>query len=592
MNTLNTKDFTTRPVIAGTRGMVTAGHYLAAAAGFRILEQGGNAIDAAAGMVFCLNLLEPHNCGLGGEVPVLVYSAKEKKVHAISGQGSAPAEMTLEWFQHNHINLIPGDGLLPAMVPSVVGTMGEALARFGTMTFGQVLQPALELAEEGFPMYPSLAGAIEQNAARYASDYPGTAALYLKQGRALAEGELLSNPEWARVLRRMTDAERRALSRTRTAGIAAACDEFYRGETAARIADFLAGASVKDATGMANKGFLTRLDLANWKASVEDPVAFNYRGLDVFKCPPWCQGPVFLQQLALLEGFDLKEMGHNSAEYLHTLIECAKLAFADREAYYGDPKFDRVPLDVLLSKEYNQARRGLVGPEASRELRPGETAPGKGKPPVQDYSDVAADAEYARQHAHDTTHCDAVDKWGNMISATPSGGWIQSSPVIPGVGFPLGTRGQMFYLNPRRPNTLQPGKRPRTTLTPSLVLKDGFPYLAFGTPGGDQQDQWTLQFFLNVVDFEMGLQRAIDAPTVHTAHFPSSFYPRKAEPNVMVVEGRIPEEIRDALAARGHEIRVGGDWEHGRVMAVRMRPSGVMEAAASPRDRMAYAIGW
>jgi len=310
----------------------------------------------------------------------------------------------------------------------------------------------------------------------------------------------------------------------------------------------------------------------------------------VFKCPAWTQGPVFLQQLALLEGFDLKSLGHNTPEYLHTLIECAKLAFADREAYYGDPAFDKVPLVALLSPAYSEARRALVTAEASKEFRPGDA--GQGVPAIHDWTDVKADNEHARVHVHDTTHCDAIDRWGNMVAATPSGGWIQSSPVIPGVGFPLGTRGQMFSLNPRRANALKPGKRPRTTLTPSLALRDGRPWMVFGTPGGDQQDQWTLQFFLNVVEHGMDMQEAIDAPTVHTAHFPSSFHPRGAELNKMYCEGRVPAETRDALVAKGHEVGVDEDWAHGRVMGARINANGVIEGAASPRDRMAYAIGW
>jgi len=583
-------DFTTRPVIQGTRGVVTAGHYLAAAAGFRILEQGGNAVDAAAAMTFCLTLIEPHNCGLGGEVPVLIYSAREKRVHAISGQGSAPAAMTIEWFRRNLIDIVPGDGMLPAMVPAVVGTWALALDRFGTMTFRQVLQPAIELAEEGFPVYPVLHFQIAANADRFRRDYPGTAALWLRDGEAPAVGEIVSNPAWAEVLRRMGTAEERAVTRTRTAGIEAAREAFYQGETAARVCDFVASTVVPDATGTPRKGFLTRGDLAGWRAAAEAPAVRGYRGIEVCKCPSWTQGPVFLQQLALLEGFDLKALGHNSPEYLHTLIECAKLAFADREAYYGDPAFDKVPLGVLLSPEYNEARRGLVGAEASKEFRPGDG--GGGIPAIEDWLDIKADNEYARMHAHDTTHCDAIDRWGNMVSATPSGGWIQSSPVIPGVGFPLGTRGQMFSLNPRRANALRPGKRPRTTLTPSLALRDGRPWMVFGTPGGDQQDQWTLQFFLNVVEFGMDLQEAIDAPTVHSAHFPSSFHPRGAELNKMYCEGRIPAGTRDALAARGHEVGVSGDWVHGLVTAARLNDTGVLEAAASPRYRTAYAIGW
>jgi gamma-glutamyltranspeptidase/glutathione hydrolase len=313
---------------------------------------------------------------------------------------------------------------------------------------------------------------------------------------------------------------------------------------------------------------------------------------------------VFLQQLAILEGFDLAALGHNSADYLHVLIESAKLGFADREAYYGDPLFDRVPLDVLLSKAYAGKRRGLIATQASREMRPGDV--GGGVPTYATF-DVAADNRRALRvaarsvrdlglgHAHvgDTTHLDAVDREGNMVAATPSGGWIGSSPVIQGLGFPLGTRGQMFYLNPQRPNALAPRKRPRATLTPSLVTRQGEPYMVFGTPGGDAQDQWTLQFFLNVVVFGMNLQEALDAPTVHSIHFPSSFYPRTAYPGRVEIEGRISPEVIAGLERRGHEVGLLDGWANGKVMGIRFdRARGVIQGAVSPRRNIGYALGW
>jgi len=308
--------------------------------------------------------------------------------------------------------------------------------------------------------------------------------------------------------------------------------------------------------------------------------------------------------LAILEGFDLAALGHNSADYLHVLIESAKLGFADREAYYGDPLFDRVPLDVLLSRAYAGKRRGLIGTLASREMRPGDV--GGGVPTYATF-DVAADnrralgvaARSVRDlglgHAHvgDTTHLDAVDREGNMVAATPSGGWIGSSPVIQGLGFPLGTRGQMFYLNPQRPNALAPRKRPRATLTPSLVTRQGEPYMVFGTPGGDAQDQWTLQFFLNVVVFGMNLQEALDAPTVHSIHFPSSFYPRTAYPGRVEIEARIPREVIAELERRGHEVGLLDGWANGKVMGIRLdRARGVIQGAVSPRRNIGYAFGW
>jgi len=453
--------FTTRPVIMGTRGVVASGHYLATAAGFRIMEQGGNAIDAAAAMCFCLNLLEPQSNGIGGEVPTLIYSARERKAVAISGMGWSPKELTIDWCRDNGIDLIPGDGYLPACVPAVVDTWATAVARYGNLSFSQVLQPAVELAEDGFPMYETLESSFD----KFNQRYPTTAEVYYPGGRVPETGEVWRNPDFAATLRTMAEAEDGAKGKGRTAGIEAARDAFYKGPVAERIAEFIAANPIEDASGSAHTGLLSYDDMAEWRATVEEPVSYNYNGLEVHKCPPWTQGPVFLQQLAILDGFDLRSMGHNSAEYLHTCIEAAKLAFADREAYYGDPAFDNVPFDVLLSEGYNGGRRGLIGDDASMDMRAGDS--GNGVPPYAavDVGDdnrralgVAATAvqDLGLGHAHvgDTTHLDAVDIEGNMVAATPSGGWIGTSPVIKGLGFPIGTRGQMFYLNADRHNAL------------------------------------------------------------------------------------------------------------------------------------------
>ncbi len=578
--------FTTRPVILGRRGVVTAGHYLAAVAGFRMMEMGGNAIDAGVATGFALEVLEPHLTGIGGEVPILVYSARQKRAVAISGQGCAPRAATIDWFRGQGIGMIPGDGLLAATVPAAPGTFIEALARFGTLSLAQVLAPALSLARDGFPMYRSLRDNLAGHAARYREEWPSTARVWLPEGRVPEVGEALRQPDWADTFARLVRAEGDACHRGRAAGLEAARAEFYEGETAGRIAAFARDTRVRDATGSEHAGLLAYEDLAGWRARVEDPVRTTYRGLEVLKCGPWTQGPVFLQQLNLLEGFDLAGLGHNTADTIHTIVEAAKLAFADRERYYGDPEFDAVPLDVLLSKEYAAQRRSLVDPaRASLEMRWGEM------PPAPEHAGRPGGCGDA--YHGDTTHLDAIDHEGNMISATPSGGWIPSSPVIDGLGFPLGTRAQMFFLEPGRPNALQPGKRPRTTLTPSLALKGGRPWMAFGTPGGDQQDQWTLQFLLNVVDFGMDLQAAVDAPTFHTQHFPSSFYPRDAHPGRVGIEARIPEEVRRALADRGHEIVVSDDWAHGRVLGIRYHAeTGLIAGAASPRLETGYCIGW
>jgi gamma-glutamyltranspeptidase/glutathione hydrolase len=577
----------------GRRGVVASGHYLATVAGFRIMEQGGNAVDVAAAMCFCLNLLEPQHNGIGGEVPTLIYVAKERKAFAICGLGWSPQAFTIEWCRAHGIDLIPGDGYLPACVPAVVDTWATAVARFGTMSLSQVLWPAIELAEDGFPVYQELHDYLAAHVDQFTARYPTTGQVYYPDGCVPEVGEIFRNPDWANTLKLMCRAEAAAQHKGRTAGIEAARDVFYKGEIAERIVDFITTHPVEDASGSTHAGLLSYDDVAEWHATVEEPVTLNYRGLDVHKCSSWTQGPVFLQQLAILEGFDLQAMGHNSADYLHTWIECAKLAFADREAYYGDPRFDEVPFEVLLSKEYAAGRRGLIGAQASWELRPGDA--GRGVPDYVTF-DVAEDNRRTLDvaaHAGDTTHLDAVDREGNMVAATPSGGWISSSPVVEGLGFPLGTRGQMFYLNPQRPNALAPRKRPRATLTPSLVTQDGDPFMVFGTPGGDCQDQWTLQFFLNYVDFYLTIQQALDAPTVHSAHFPSSFYPREAHPGRVVAEGRIPREVIAELERHGHEVVVTDGWVNGKVMGIRYdRERGVIRGGVSPRGIVGYALAW
>lgn len=579
-----------RPAVMGRRGVIASGHYLASAAGFRVMEQGGNAFDAAVASGFCLNLLEPHQNGLGGEAPTVVYPAKEKKAFAVSGMGWSPKALTIGWCKEHGIDMIPGNGYLPACVPAMVDTWATLLARWGTMSLAQVLAPAIELAEEGFPLYPELRTFFVDNRARLIDLYPTTAEVFLRDGQVPEVGEIIRNPSLANTLRLMCRAEEEAKHKGRVAGIEAARDVFYKGEIAERIIEFTASNPVEDASGKAHTGLLSYEDFAEWHAQVEEPASIDYRGLTVHKCSSWTQGPVLLQQLATLEGFDLKAMGPCSAEYIHTWIECAKLAFADREAYYGDPLFDDVPFDVLLSKRYADGRRGLIGSEASMDLRPGDV--GRGIPDYVTF-DVREDNKDAlARYSGDTTHVEVVDREGNMVSATPSGGWIHTSPVIPGLGFPLGTRGQMFYLNPDRPNALEPRKRPRATLTPSLVTKNGEPYMTFGTPGGDGQDQWTCQFFINYVDFGMDLQQALDGLHFGTSHFPSSFYPRAACPGVITLDNRTPPEVVEELKKRGHKVGLG-PYEGLKMTAIRFDGDrGVITGGVCSNPTTAYAMGW
>jgi len=578
-----------RPMIMATRGVVSSGHYLATEIGVGILRRGGNAFDAAAAVGFALALLKPHQNGIGGEVPMVVYSAVEGKAWAVSGHGVAPAAATTGKFRELGIELIPGDGFLPAVVPPAVSSWIVLLERFGTLRLADVLGPAAELAERGFPMYDALHGSIANAAKRFRTEWPTSAETFLPGGKAPAAGTVWANPGWAATFRLLIEAE--AAHDDRAAGLAAAHDVFYRGEIAERIVAFASSTAVRDASGRSHKALLSIEDLAGFRAHVEEPVSTTYGGATVYKCAPWTQGPVLCQSLNLVEQFDLKAMRRNSADYIHTVVECMKLAYADREFYYGDPKFADVPLDRLLGKEYAADRAKLVDPSAaSLELRPG----GRDAIRAQSIADVNATfATPSGPSDGDTTKLEVIDAAGNMVSATPSGGWLPSSPVIPGMGFPLGTRGQMFSLVEGHPNCLAPGKRPRSTLTPSLATRDGQPWMTFGSPGGDSQDQWALQFFLNVVEFGMGLQEAVEAPTFWSFHFPNSFYPRAARPGVLCVETRIPKKVRDELARRGHEVEAPGAWAGGNTLAASIDPqTGVLSAAASPRLEPAHAAGF
>jgi gamma-glutamyltranspeptidase/glutathione hydrolase len=577
-------------MIMATRGVVAAGHYLAAEAGIHVLRQGGNAMDAAAAVGFALGVLEPHQNGIGGEVPTLVYSAAEGRVYAVSGHGVAPAAATIARYREMGVDdLIPGDGFLPALVPPVVATWIKVLERFGTLRLADVLTPAMELAEKGFPIGNALHGTMAAHAERFQSEWPSSAAVYLPGGGAPRPGAIWRQPDLALTFRKLIEAE--GSLGDRLSGLRAAGERFYEGDIAEAIVRFASSTPVRDASGREHTALLTKGDFAAFEARVESPVMAPYRGLEIHKCSTWTQGPVLLQTLRLLEGFPLAEMGHNSAEYIHTVVECMKLAYADREFYYGDPEFGDVPIERLLSTEYAAQRRALVDmARASMLLRPGGFEPVRAAS-VADVLKPFRGGATEGPGAGDTTKLEVADCQGNMVSATPSGGWLMSSPVVPGVGLPLGTRGQMFSLTEGHPNSLQPGKRPRTTLTPSIATRGGQAYLAFGSPGGDSQDQWALQFLLNVMEFGMSPQEAAEAPTFCTGHVPSSFYPRRAEPGVLYVEGRIPDAVRMGLQNRGHIVKVSGNWSSQNVLAA-MSDGGLLSAAASPRMETGYAIGW
>jgi len=605
---------TTRPQLAGTFGMVASTHWLASAAGMAVLEKGGNAFDAAVATALVLQVVEPHLNGPGGEVPVIGFDAAAGEVFVLDGQGPAPAAATLAAFESLGLDLVPGTGLLAACVPAAFGTWMLLLERYGQLHLREVMEYAIGYARDGYPMLATASATIEAVAGTFRDHWPTSAEIYLAAGRP-APGARFANPALAAFYSRVL-AEAEAAGASRDRQIEAARRTFYEGFVAEAIAAYLDRAEVMDVSGRPHRGLLAGQDLADWRAGVEAPVTFDYAGLTVCKTGPWGQGPVFLQQLALLSGFDLAGMGATSADLIHTVVECAKLAFADREAWYGDPRASDVPVDALLSPEYASARRRLIGAEASGELRPG--SPGDVVARLPGYAlagfsgSAASGAAGARGHdagageptagtaarvvpvpelgPGDTCHLDVADSFGNLVSATPSGGWLQSSPVIPGLGFCLGTRAQMFSLTPGFASTLAPGRRPRTTLSPSLALRDGEPYLSFGTPGGDQQDQWTLTFFLNHVLFGMNLQEAIDAPGFHTDHFPSSFYPRGSVPRSLSVEARAGEQVIAELRRRGHQVEVTPPWSLGRVSAV-ARDGGFLYAGANPRGMQGYAVG-
>jgi gamma-glutamyltranspeptidase/glutathione hydrolase len=589
----------TRPELTGDFGMVASTHWLASAVGMSMLERGGNAFDAAVAAGFTLQVVEPHLNGPGGEGPMLVRRAGSDDVEVIAGQGPAPAGATIEHFTSLGLDLVPGTGHLAACVPGAFDAWLTLLERYGTLSVSDVLAPAISYARNGYPVLPAIARTIGRVEQLFVEHWPTSAAVYLHDGTAPAAGSRLRNPVLADTYERIATP---AAGVERAAGIAAARDAFYRGFVAEAIDEFVR-APAMDTSGTPHAGVLSADDLAGWSTPVERPVTLDFGRYRVAKTAPWGQGPVLLQQLALLAGFDLADTGPTDPQLVHTVVEAAKLAFADREAFYGD--VPDVPIDVLLSPGYNDDRRKLIGSTASGELRPGTPAgrspvlpgpvqgtgaPGVGEPTV-DALDIEPQVDARGATRGDTCHIDVVDAAGNMISATPSGGWLQSSPVIPALGFGLGTRAQMFWLEPGLPNSLGPGKRPRTTLTPSMAWRDGEPYLAFGTPGGDQQDQWQLPFFLFHAVFGMNLQEAIDAATWHTTHFPSSFYPRESEPRGVVAERRLGRPALDELGRRGHVVTEADGWSLGRLSAVSRSSDGFLRAGANARGAQGYAAG-
>jgi gamma-glutamyltranspeptidase/glutathione hydrolase len=586
--------FTTRPELKGAFGVVSSTHWLASQCAMTVLDRGGNAFDAAVAGGFVLQVVEPHLNGLGGEVPIVLWDASRQKVEVICGQGPAPVAATVDRIRDLGLADIPGTGLVAACVPGAFGGWMALLRDHGTWRVREVLELAIGYAETGYPLLPRIAAVIGLVEPLFREHWTTSAAVYLGGGAPRA-WERFRNRDLAATYRRLVQ-EADASGAERESQIEAALRAFYAGFVAESV-ERHCSVSALDSSGVEHAGLLTASDMGAFSARHEAPVTAGLGEWTVAKCGPWSQGPVFLQQLLLLERCDVGSAGFLSADHVHLVTECAKLAFADREAWYADPDFVSVPMDALLSVEYADRRRRLIDGRASLELRPGSPSGDVPRLPRRESLEVTtghwtgAGAQSLGVTRGDTCHIAVADRHGNLVACTPSGGWLQSSPVIDGLGFCLGTRAQMFNLDLDHPNHVEGGKRPRTTLSPSLGLHNGEPRLAFGTPGGDQQDQWTLEFFLAHAVFGLDLQSAIDAPMFHTSHFPSSFAPHASHPGRLHIEP-VADAVMDELRKRGHEVITEDAWTLGRTCVVgRDSVTGFLSAAANPRGGQAYAVG-
>lgn len=565
---------TMRPVITGRQYAVSSMKHQATEAAVRILEAGGNAFDAAVAGQAILALVDPASNEYGSDAVVLIYDAKTKKVVSINAEGTAPKLATIEWYQEHQGGKIPvDDGLLSATVPGVVDAWFTLLDRWGTMSFAQVLQPAIELAEQGFVLPEGLAASI---AGRKLQKYPTSVKLYWPGGAPPKAGDLFRNPDAARTLRRLVEAEQQAVSKGRHEGLTAARDRFYKGDIAKTMAEF----------SEQNGGLFRYDDFASYTATVETPVSTTYRGYEVYKNPSASQGPAELFALNILEGFDLKAMKHNSAAFIHTSAEATKLAFADREKFLGDMDFITIPYEGLLSKAYAAERRALIDPDhASLELRPGN--PSKYMKGTAADPPITVTTKGDADHLGDTSYLAVVDKDRNMVSFEPSlhSSW-GTGMVMADLGFILNCRGDYYSLNPGEANALAPGKRPRSTLQSTLVMKDGQPFMVLGSPGGDDQVMRTMETLINVIDFGMNVQQAIEAPRWATRSFPASPFPHTMYPGDLSIEPRISDTVKAALVAKGHKFpqRPPGAWSMGSLAAVVIDArTGTVSAGADPR---------
>lgn len=571
---LPTESTTFHPRLLGTRGAVASNSNLSASAGADILKAGGNAIDAAVAATFVEGLVNPQMHTIGGECPLLVRLAGERRVIAVNGNMAAPARATPEAFRARGLADVPDSGILAAGVPAAFGALITALARWGTMPLAEVIAPALALAKDGFPVSEGLRNQHKYGIAamqpRFEAEWPGSARLYVPGGRVPEVGERFRNEALARTFD--------YLARARDP-----LEAFYQGDVAAEIAKF----------SRDRDGLLAREDLAAFETRIEEPASVKLGDTELFKTGFWSQGPAELQALALMWQFDLKSIGFGTPDYCHLLIEAMKLAYADREQYYGDPSKTWVPGELLLSEAYTRQRAALIDMRhASRELRPGDGRRNAARLPE--------DEKLApKDWGAGTVHVDAVDAQGNMASFTPSGAWISSAEVIEPLGFPLSVRMMTFYLGPaHHPNVVAPFKRPRTTLTPSMAFRNGKPWMAFGTMGGDNQGQWLLQFYLCRAAFGMSIPEAIEAPRLSSEHTPGFFAPHASAPNRVRIEPRFGPQVLAELRRRGHDLDVAPDWTEGFVSCASYdEDSGLIEAGCDPRGAKshcfpAFAMAW
>jgi len=570
-----------RPTVMGMQGVVASGHYLASLAAQRILDRGGNAIDAGVAAGLCTCVLQTDMVDLAGVAPIIVYLADEDRVVTISGLGRWPRAASVEYFQRRHGGHIPV-GVERSVTPGAPDAWITALRDFGTMSLADVGEDAITLAERGFPMHHFMAGNLKDGAAQR-RQWASSAAIFLPGGRPPEPGEVFVQKDLGRTMRRLVAAEASARNRGREAGLQAARDAFYRGDIAREISSFY----------RSQGGLLTFDDLASFRAQIEDPVHIRFREYEVYTCGPWCQGPVLAQALSLLAGYDLRALGHNSPAYVHVLTEALKLAFADRERYYGDPEFVDVPMQALLSDAYAAERRELIRPDRAQPGMPPAGVPGRGNGAALPWRGLTPVPEPATTDLLDTSYLCVVDRRGNVFSATPSDGCTQA-PVVPGTGLVVSTRGSQSWAVDGHASAVAPGKRPRLTPCPAMVFKNGKPYMPLGTPGGDVQCQSMLQVFLNVAVFGMLPQAAIEAPRFSTYSYPGSFEPHAYQPDELRIERRLADEVGGALADKGHKVVTWPDWtwRAGGVCTITIdHESGVLAAGADPR-RTSYAIGW